>query len=227
MMYLKKRIEYLNQILHKAQNFKNDALRDLYDHNEQAKLCIKDFRELTQHSLEGSKNFVMTRMPVAMQTRDQLYEFLGLTVFQCFDLEDVMTIFSQILMERQIIFLSERRDLVSKVMFSFRDLMLSPSDFRWPCFFVTCLPSILIDNLNAPFPNMLGIQKELFDANVQELVVLFLGAKDGPFAVPSPVIVDVDSGKVIQIEKYYALVQLEGLIATVNNTNDLTNNQDA
>jgi hypothetical protein len=100
MMYIKKRMEYLNQILHKAQNFKNEALKDLYDHNEQAKLYSKDFRELSMHSLDGSKNFVMTRMPVEMQTRDQLYEFLGLTVFQSFDLEDVMTIFSQILMER-------------------------------------------------------------------------------------------------------------------------------
>lgn len=54
-----------------------------------------------------------------------MYEFLGLTVFQSFDLLDIVTIFSQILMERQIIFISERRDLISKVMFSFRDLMLA------------------------------------------------------------------------------------------------------
>lgn len=66
MMYIKKRLEYLNQILHKAQNFKNEALKDLYDHNEQAKLYIKDFREITLHSLDGSKNFVITRMPSQM-----------------------------------------------------------------------------------------------------------------------------------------------------------------
>lgn len=74
---------------------------------------------------------------------------------------------------------------------------------------------------------MLGVCKELFDCHIEEMTRLYLNAKETPFAVPSPVIVDIDCGKVMQIEKYYALVHLESLISVVNSSKDLINNNDA
>jgi len=66
-------------------------------------------------------------------------------------------------------FVSDRRDLISKVMFTLRDLMLHQTDFSWLMFFVSCLPTILVDNLNAPFPVMVGIMRDIFDEQIEEL----------------------------------------------------------
>jgi hypothetical protein len=62
-----------------------------------------------------------------------------------------------------MLFVSDRRDLISKVMFSFRDLLLASTDFQWHYFFITCLPTILIGNLHAPFPTMIGLLRDLFE----------------------------------------------------------------
>lgn len=80
-----------------------------------------------------------------------------------------------------MLFVSERRDLISKVMFSLRDLLLHSTHFQWHSFFITCLPSILLDNLNAPFPTMIGIEKGLFDKRVEELSDLYVESLNTPF----------------------------------------------
>ena len=118
-----------------------------------------------------------------------------------FDLQELLLIVSHILQEKQMIFVSERRDLISKVMFSLRDMVLAPTDLRWQCFFITCLPSILIESLNAPFPMMLGVVKSLFMSNLEDLQHLHSDSSQ-MFPTPTPVIVDIDSGKVCDLLKY-------------------------
>jgi hypothetical protein len=97
-------------------------------------------------------------------------------------------------------------------MFSLRDLLLYPTDFEWHCFFISCMPSILVDNLNAPFPTLIGLIKPVFEQSLDEMASLYLQAKDTPFATPSPVLVDIDSGKVMQLERYHALRKVERLL---------------
>jgi hypothetical protein len=56
------------------------------------------------------------------------------------------------------------------------------------------LPYILVDNLNAPFPTMIGIQKETLAHQIDELTFLYLNSKNTAFPMESPVIVDIDEG---------------------------------
>lgn len=121
-----------------------------------------------------------------------------------------------------MIFVSSRRDLLSKTLFSYRDLILNSTQFEWHCFFISCLPSILVDNLNAPFPFLIGILKDIFDLNVNEYLKIYLDAKDTPFAQPSAVIVDIDNGQVMQIEKYSALRHLEKVMPRDDEGNQLS-----
>ena len=109
-------------------------------------------------------------------------------------------------------FVSDRRDLISKVMFTLRDLMLHQTDFSWLMFFVTCLPTLLVDNLNAPFPTMIGIMRDIFDDQIEELQNIYLSQKGTPFEVASPIIVDIDEGKLIEIEEYFAQKTLNDLM---------------
>lgn len=55
---------------------------------------------------------------------------------------------------------------------------------------------------------MIGILREIFDKQIDELMRIYTDAKDTPFAIPSPVIVDIDNGQVMQIEKYSALIKM-------------------
>mgnify|MGYP006891289994 CR=1 FL=1 len=55
---------------------------------------------------------------------------------------------------------------------------------------------------------MIGVLKSIFDQSVDEMTNLYLQAKDTAFATPSPVIVDIDAGKIMQIEKYRALKEV-------------------
>lgn len=90
--------------------------------------------------------------------------------------------------------------------------MLHHTDFSWLMFFVTCLPTLLIDNLNAPFPTMIGIMREIFDDQIEELQNIYLSQKGTPFEVASAVIVDIDQGKLVEIEEYFALKALNSLM---------------
>ena len=83
---------------------------------------------------------------------------------------------------------------------------------QWHCFFITCLPTVLVDNLNAPFPTMIGVLKGLFDSNVEEICSLYMANKGTVFATQSPVIVDIDTGKVMEIEKYRALMDINHIM---------------
>ena len=107
--------------------------------------------------------------------------FLGPVLFNYFGLEELIKLFSCLLLERQMLFVSSRPDLISKVMFSLRDLILENTDFTWHCFFITCLPTILIDNLNAPFPTMIGVVRGVFDQAADELYDLHVASLNTPF----------------------------------------------
>ena len=44
---------------------------------------------------------------------------------------------------------------------------------------------------------MIGVLKSIFDQSVDEMANLYLDAKDTAFATQSPVIIDIDSGKIM------------------------------
>jgi len=46
--------------------------------------------------------------------------------------------------------------------------------------------------MNAPFPTMIGVLREIFDERVDEICNLYLKQVGTPFEVPSPIIVDID-----------------------------------
>lgn len=112
-----------------------------------------------------------------------------------------------------MLFVSERRDLISKVMFSFRDLLLQSTDFQWHYFFITCLPTILIGNLHAPFPTMIGLLRDLFDFDaLEEMIELQRQAIGTPWETAGPCIIDIDQGKVYELEHYHAIVRLRQIM---------------
>lgn len=85
-------------MLLKSQKAGNAELADFYEHNETNGLVYqREFRDVSQHALEGSKNFIITRMSPSLQFANQISEYLGLAVFQSFDLIEVLVIFAQIL----------------------------------------------------------------------------------------------------------------------------------
>jgi len=54
---VKQRLEYLEQIMHKAYIARN--LSDLFHHNELSiGIYAKQFREINMHALDGSRNFI-------------------------------------------------------------------------------------------------------------------------------------------------------------------------
>ena len=55
---------------------------------------VKGFREVNEQALLATKNFVTTRMDRAIAVSDQFNEFLGTTLFQMFDLDALLTIYS-------------------------------------------------------------------------------------------------------------------------------------
>ena len=143
-----------------------------------------------------------------MGPKGSLQLFLGPIIFSLFDLNELIKLFSCLLLERQMLFVSNRPDLISKVMFTLRDLILENTDFQWHCFFITCLPTILIDNLNAPFPTMIGVVRGVFDQAADELFDLHMASLNTPFKTDSPCIVDIDEGKIVEIIEYKALSDL-------------------
>ena len=66
----------------------------------------------------------------------------------------------------------------------------------------------MLDNLNAPFPTMIGIQRNIFDGCIEEMVSLYLDAFDTPFSVPAPCIIDIDLGEIHEVEMYKAMKEL-------------------
>lgn len=204
--YAQKRLQYLSQIAQMVHLSDKEAQRTLghlfQSHELTPSTSSKDFREINNSAIAVCKSFMQVHLPPNMPPRNQLEDFIGPVVLSCFDLDELLKLFSCLLLEHQLLFVSERRDLISKVMFTLRDLILQRTEFQWHCFFITCLPSILIDNLNAPFPTMIGIMRDLFDNSVDELCDLYLDAKDTPFQMASPCIVDIDQGKIMEIEEY-------------------------
>lgn len=133
------------------------------DHEHSRQQASRNFREVNNQARAHCIKFLQSLALPAGTSNLQLQQFLGPTLFMCFDLSEILKIFSCLLLERQMLFVSDRRDLLSKAMFTFRDLLLQGTDFQWHYFFITCLPTVLIGNLHAPFPTMIGLLRDLFE----------------------------------------------------------------
>ena len=120
LQYIHLRLAYLNTISTKLVH--NDFGQIFQIHEQNPQSISKEFRDINNGSILSCKSFVP-------KLQSQLEAFVGSTLLDQFDLEELLKIFSCLLLERQMIFVSSQRDLITKVMFSFRDIMLAKSQF--------------------------------------------------------------------------------------------------
>ena len=70
-----------------------------------------------------------------------------------------------------MIVISEHQDLITKVIICFKDVLLKGAGIVWPYFFATEFPMIessetMQSVLTAPFPGIMGLEKNEFDKNL-------------------------------------------------------------
>ena len=114
----------------------------------------------------------------------------------------MIKIFSGALLERQMVFVSDQPDLVSKVMFTIRDIIINQTDFKWQKFFIPCLPRKFIEHKESSLEGMIGVVRQVFDRNLEE--------RSGA------IVVDIDEGKVFGIEEYKLCKKMESFKEVAN-----------
>lgn len=77
-------------------------------------------------------------------------------VFSIFDLENFYLIWSALLLEKSVVFISSNLTLLSSVMLGFKSLL---APFSWCHVMIPILPAALVDILDAPVPFMVGITR--------------------------------------------------------------------
>ncbi|KYQ93069.1 putative GTPase activating protein (GAP) [Tieghemostelium lacteum] len=75
------------------------------------------------------------------------------TAFQVLSIENILSLFSWVLLERQVLVVSKYLGNVSSVLFSLISLL---KPFTWQCCFIPVLPETLLESLDAPFPFIIG-----------------------------------------------------------------------
>ena len=86
-------------------------------------------------------------------------------MFSIFDLDNFYLIWSALLLEKSVIFLSQNLTLLSSVMLGFKSLL---APFSWCHVMIPILPAALLDILDAPVPFMVGITGSQLDLLEEE-----------------------------------------------------------
>lgn len=68
-----------------------------------------------------------------------MQSYLGSALFDHFDLGRILEIFALCLLEKKVVFVSAHRDLISRVMFTMRDILINETDFKYQLSFIICL----------------------------------------------------------------------------------------
>jgi hypothetical protein len=72
-------------------------------------------------------------------------------------------VFTLCLLEKKVLFVSANRALISRVMFTMRDILINQTDFKYQLSFIVCLSQNMIENLKDPFGGMVGVVRDLMD----------------------------------------------------------------
>ncbi|KAF2072012.1 hypothetical protein CYY_006675 [Polysphondylium violaceum] len=75
------------------------------------------------------------------------------TTFQSMSIEDILKVYSWVLLERQVFIISKQMGNISSFVFSFISLL---KPFVWQCCFIPVLPDSLLESIDAPFPFIIG-----------------------------------------------------------------------
>ena len=87
---------------------------------------------------------------------DRRLQHINLGIILSLPYELIIKIFSSILSEKKIIFISTKLSLMTNVIQAFETLLYP---FSWPHTFIPVLPSYLIDICDAPMPYIVGVMK--------------------------------------------------------------------
>ena len=129
-----------------------------------------------------------------------MQSYLGSALFDHFDINQILEVFTLCLLEKKVIFVSANRALISRVMFTMRDILINATDFKYQLSFIVCLSQNMIENLKDPFGGMVGVVKDLMDKHAEGV------ASDS-------IIVDIDFGRIVSVDEFIAQSELDHLLA--------------
>jgi hypothetical protein len=79
-------------------------------------------------------------------------------LLKCLDIDSILEVFSAILLEKKILFISKHKALLSQVMSCFMSFIFP---FQWKHTLIPILPITMIDIIDAPFPFIIGIEQNV------------------------------------------------------------------
>lgn len=129
-----------------------------------------------------------------------MQSYLGSALFDHFDMNQILEIFALCLLEKKVLFVSANRDLISRVMFTMRDILINETDFKYQLSFIVCLSQNMIDQVKDPFGGMIGVVKDLMNKYAE-------GVEN------ESIIVDIDFGRIVSIDEYIAQRELDYLMS--------------
>ena len=129
-----------------------------------------------------------------------MQSYLGSALFDHFDMNQILEIFALCHLEKKVLFVSANRDLISRVMFTMRDILINETDFKYQLSFIVCLSQNMIDQVKDPFGGMIGVVKDLMNKYAE-------GVEN------ESIIVDIDFGRIVSIDEYIAQRELDYLMS--------------
>ena len=84
------------------------------------------------------------------------------------DVDDVIEIFTQLLLEKKILLVSIHKSLLTQVAVALNSLMF-PLD--WKHTLIPILPCSMISTVDAPFPYLIGIQTQIWNEAIKNQLV--------------------------------------------------------
>ena len=76
-------------------------------------------------------------------------------LFKCLDVENIIEIYSSLLLERKVLMISKHKALLTQVINCFLSFMFP---FQWKHPLIPILPLSMVETLDAPFPYLIGIE---------------------------------------------------------------------
>lgn len=114
-------------------------------------------------------------------------------LFECLSVENVLTLFSAVLVERQVVFVSSQYSLLTVCAEAITSLLYPLS---WPHVYVPVLPLSLVGMITAPVPYIVGLHSSfLNDAGLRENAQSLSFQEETAEAQPAPLIVYIDENR--------------------------------
>jgi hypothetical protein len=93
-------------------------------------------------------------------------------LLKCLDIDSILEVFSAILLEKKMLFISKHKSLLTQAISCFVSFIFP---FQWKHTLIPVLPLNMIDILDAPFPYLIGMEPypdlEMFDLENEVIIV--------------------------------------------------------